>query len=378
MTTLRAELEKHYQPDRFAEVEQLHRNAFAWRPQGRIPLGVHVADPKHIRGVGYDQRLDPEVFFEIHGRYLLDTLAVGSDLLPVTGMNHLGDVLVPTMFGAEQFVPEEMSATLQDVGPTPMDVLDSIEEVENLSAPPMDAGIRPQVEAMGRYYRQHLPEWVRVVGTMPTGALTTAMELRGSGLMLDLVDQPELCMQLMMLCTETVARAEMQFRRATDTPTSPYFTNFGVAGAGLRLGDDSICNLSGEMIRRFCGPTYRRTCELWGGGAGHVHCCSLEHRRLEHLYPAMAEMPEVAVLSTQFGFEYYQEHVEDLRGRLAIESFYGDAYGYIRRKHGSFRDWANEFVPRFKNESGLVLYCQVPSVNEGREVWSLWQEAHRR
>jgi len=98
---------------------------------------------------------------------------------------------------------------------------------------------------------------------MPTGALTTAMELRGSDLLMDLVDQRDLCMRLMLLCAETVARAEMQFRRAVGTPTKPYLTNFGVAGAGLRLGDDSICNLSGEMIRRFCGPTYRHTCEIW-------------------------------------------------------------------------------------------------------------------
>ena len=377
MTTIRSELEELNQPDRFAEVERLHRNALAWRPQGRIPLGVHVADPAHIRGVEYAQRLDPEVFFEIHGRYLVDTLTVGSDLLPVTGMNHLGDVLVPTMFGAEQFVPDQMCATLQDVGPTPLDVFESIEEVEDLSAPPMDAGIRPQVEAMGRYYRQRLPDWVHIVGTMPTGALTTAMELRGSDLLLDLVDQPDLCMRLMLLCAETVARAERQFRRSVGTPTKPYFTNFGVAGAGLRLGDDSICNLSGEMIQEFCGPAYRHTCEIWGG-AGHVHCCSLDHRRFEHLYPAMAEMPEVAVLSTQFGFEYYQEHLEELRGRLAVESFYGDAYAYICRKYGSFRHWANDFVPRFKNESGLVLYCQAPSVDEGREIWSIWREAHRR
>ena len=51
---------------------------------------------------------------------------------------------------------------------------------------------------------------------------------------------------------------------------------------------------------------------------------------------------------------------------------------YICQKYGSFRDWANYFAPRFKNKSGLVLYFQVDSLEEGHEVWAAWQEAHQR
>ena len=375
MNEIRAELEQLYRPERFAKIEQMHRRALSWKPQGYIPLGVHVADPEHIQGVDYSQRLEPEVFFEVHGRYLLDTLRVGSDVLPVTGMNHLGDVLIPSMFGAEQLVPDVVCATLQDVGATPLDLLDSIEQVKTLQVPPMDAGLFPQLQAMGRYYRAHLPNWVHVVGTMPAGPFTTAMELRGSAILEDLLDEPELSMQLIALCARTQAIVEQQFRRATNTPIDRCFTNFGVAGAGLRLGDDSICNLSPKMIRQFCGPAYELVNEIWGG-AGHVHCCSLENIRFEHLYGTLAEMPQVAVFSGQFGFEYYQEHLAELRGRLAIESFYGGAYDYVCKQYGSFRNWAREFVPRFKDESGLVLYCQVSSLEEGKEVWAIWQEAH--
>lgn len=376
MTAIRADLEKLNNPQRFAEIEQMHRRAFSWQPQGYIPLGVHIANPEHLKGVDYSQRLDAEVFFQIHSCYLIDTLDVGSDLLPVVGMNHLGDVLVPTMFGAEQFVPDVMCASLQDVGPTPIESIQAIEEVEYFQMPRMDAGIFPQVKAMGRYYRQQLPDWVHIVGIMPTGPFTIAMELRGSDLLVDLIDHPKLSQRLIGLCAQTQTTVERHFRQMLGTADNRYFTNFGIAGVGLRLGDDSICNLSPEMIERFCSPAYRRINEIWGG-CGHVHCCSLAHSRFEHLYPVMAQMPEVAVFSTQFGFEYYQEHLEELRGHLAIESFYGDAYRYVCQQHGSFRQWANEFVPRFKNESGLVLYTQVGSIEEGKEIYSYWKEAHR-
>ena len=90
----------------------------------------------------------------------------------------------------------------------------------------------------------------------------------------------------------------------------------------------------------------------------------------------VAELDDVTVVSSQFGFEYYEQHLEQLRGRLAVETFYGDAYGYVCSKFGSFANWANEFVPRFKDASGLVMYLSVSSVEEGRQVWAAWQEAH--
>ena len=84
------------------------------------------------------------------------------------------------------------------------------------------------------------------------------------------------------------------------------------------------------------------------------------------------------MVSSQFGFEYYQQYLDKLRGKLAVESFYGDAYKYVCQKYGSFEDWANEFVPRFKNESGLVLYMNVTSIEEGKKVWDVWQKVHQK
>ena len=154
-------------------------------------------------------------------------------------------------------------------------------------------------------------------------------------------------------------------------------THFGISSLGLRLGDDSICNLSPEMIKQFCEPAYKLVNETWGG-KGHIHCCSLAHSRFEHLYPTLLSMPDIAVISSQFGFEYYQENNEKLRGHLAVETFYGDALRYVIREYGSFSNWAYDFVPKYKNKSGLVLYCQVSSVEEGENIWKTWQKAHRR
>jgi len=106
-------------PRHTALVRQRHQRAFAWEPQGWIPLGIHVVNPEHMSGLEYERWLEPEHFFTAQYQVLRDTLAVGSDLLPVVGINHLGDAVVSSMLGAEQFMPETMGVTLQDVGPAP-------------------------------------------------------------------------------------------------------------------------------------------------------------------------------------------------------------------------------------------------------------------
>jgi len=364
-------------PDRFAEVARLHTNAFNWRPQGRIPLGIHVVEPRHAKNLDYNRWLDPEPFLAFQTNVLIDTLRVGSDLLPAVAVNHLGDAVITSMFGARQFLPESAGTNLQDVGPTPLPVFSRIEDVTGLSRPGLDAGIMPQVLDFARYYRRHLPEWVRVIAPMPSGPFSAAMSLRGSEFLLDLVDSPHLCHKLVDLCNRLQWDVEQAIRTITGEPLGHHVTNFGIQGAGLRLGEDSWVNLSPTFIRDFCLP-HVANLNRWCGGRGPIHFCSLDHSRHEHIYAALVEAPEVAVVSSQFGFEYYERHLQNLKGHLAIESFYGDALAYVTRKYGSFRAWTNSFVPRFKNESGLVLYCTVPSLEQAREMWAYWTEAHAK
>jgi hypothetical protein len=364
-------------PARFAEIASLHTKAFNWEPQNCIPLGIHVVNPEYGKGLDYHDWLNPEPIFELQRKVLIDTLQVGSDLLPVVAINHLGDAVLTSMFGAQMLMPETSSATLQDIGPTPIPPFSSIKEVAGLDLPGLDAGIMPEVRRIVRYYRARLPSWVHLVAPMPGAPFSAAMELRGSDFILDLYDHPEECRHLIDLCARLQVEVEQDVRSLSGAALDQHVTNFGILGTGLRLGEDTMVNLSPSLIREFCFPAFACVNHL-GGGRGHVHFCTLEHRREEFIYPLLAETSEVAVASTQFGFEYYAAHLNELRGRLAIESFYGDAVRYVRNQYGSFKAWANDFVPRFQNESGLVLYCQVASIQEGLDMWNAWKEAHAR
>lgn len=361
---------------RFQEIAERHHRALSWEPQDWIPLGIIVSNPEYAHGLTYDKWLDPAPFFEVQARILLDTLAVGSDTLPVLPLNHLGDVLIPTMFGAELFVPQEMADSLQDTGATPLPVLDSIAQVDELEMPEISDGLMPDFAEIVRKWRTWAPNWVSIITPFPVGPFSLAAELRGSNLFIDVIDDPQRCHHLMDLCAHMLIRTEKYLASLARNPTSLPLSNFGVRSLGRRIGDDTIINLSPAQTKAFAVPHLETIARKLGPAT--VHFCTLAERRADQLFTPLAQSPLISTASTQFGFEYYAAHVEELRGQLSIEAFYGDAHDYVCEMTGSFRDWAFEFVPKFKNQSGLVLFFQVPDVDTGREYWETWKEAHQR
>ena len=361
-------------PDRFDQIAERHRKALCWEPQGWIPLGIIVNDPAHTAGLSYDQWLEPRPFFEAQARILRDTLTVGSDHMPVMPLNHVGDVLIPTLFGAELFVPSTMAASLQDTGATPRPVFGDIREVDGLGVPAFTEGCMPAFEAIIRAWRGWLPPWVQIVTPAPIGPFSLAAELRGTGFFMDIMEDPERSHRLLDLCARVQVATERHLRSITANSSPLWLSGFGVRTLGRRIGDDTIINLSTDHIRAFAVPYIEAIARALGPAT--LHFCTLPHRRADHVFDALAGADGISTASTQFGFEYYAEHVADLRGRLSIESLYGDAFGYLVERCGSFRDWAFDFVGRFKDVSGLVLYCQVPDVETGRELWEVWRAAH--
>ena len=368
--------DKVYDQQRFERITQRHINAIAWKPQNYIPLGIIVNNPDNITGISYEQYLDAEVFFEVQAKILRDTLIVGSDHLPVMPLNHLGAVLIPSMFGAEIRVPTEMAGSLQDQGPVALPAIDSIETVDNLFLPEMETGLMPDIADIIRSWHKWSPPWVDVITTFPVAPFSLAASLRGSEIFQDIVDDPHRCHRLFALCAQAQIKVELYLRGLIGQPRCLPISNFGVRSLGQRLGDDWIINLSPKMITEFALAHIETIAKQFGPAT--VHFCTLADRRADHVFEPLSLSPGINMVSTQFGFEYYANHVDVLRGRLAVECFYGDAYKYVCEKFGSFRDWAFDFVPRYKNESGLIMYFEVDSLELGHQLWHTWQQAHQR
>lgn len=361
-------------PGRFARVAKCHLNAIAWKQQDYIPLSIIVNNPDNIKGISYNQWLDAAVFFEAQAKILRDTLTVGSDYMPILPMNHLGDVLIPAMFGAELLVPSEMSVSFQDQGPSPLPVIETIEAVDALHLPDMAAGMMPDFTKIITAWREWAPSWVEIVTPFPLGPFTLATELRGSDFFLDIVDNPEWSHKLLSLCAKIQVQVELHLRGLIGQTKNLPISNFGVRSGGRRLGDDTIINLSPDMITEFAVPYIETIAKQLGPAT--VHFCTLTERRADHVFEPLAASPHIVMGSSQFGFEYYEKNVDQLEGRLAVESLYGKGISYVINKYGSFEKWAKYFVPRFKHRSGLILYFEVGSVEEGKRYWETWQAVH--
>ena len=362
-------------PARFARVAERHMKAFRWERQGWIPLGLIVNDPRHSRGITLRQWLDADVFLALQARNLRDTLEVGSDIAPSIGLNHLGNALYPSVFGATIQVPEGHVTSIQDSGPWISPVLQDIEGVEDLTFSPIPSGLICEAERFMTLYRRRLPAWVHIVSPAKLGPFSLAELLRGSGFYLDLAVDPPRCRHLLELCTASLIRIEQYLRAVVNQPSDAHYSEFGIRGPGIRIGEDSLINVSPDMIREFALPHIDQMAQAFGGRI-YVHFCTLDKSPCEQVYDVLADDPRVFAASSQFGFEYYEENVDRLENRLAIESFYGDGMSYVIKKHGSFESWARDFVPRFKNRSGLVLYFEVGSVEEGKRLWDVWQSVH--
>ena len=362
-------------PDHFAAVADRHRKAFAWEGQGYIPLGVMVNDPAHSAGLTYDRWLQPEVFLTLQAKMLRDTLEVGSDVNPTFCIAHMGNAIWASIWNTRITAPRDEVSCIQDTGPWIFPAIRDIREVDELGVPDVRSELVRTAERFMTFYRENLPDWVKVISPSKIAAFSLAELIRGSDFYLDAAVEPERCLKLVMLCAESLAAAEKHFRSVAGQGDEEFYSQFMIAGLGLRLGEDSLINVSPEMIRRFVLPALTRTVSDFGG-KGYLHFCTLEKSRAEHVYPVLAEAPDVFAASSQFAFEYYEQHVDELEGRLAIESFYGDALAYVTRKYGSFEAWARQFVPKFRDRSGLILYFEVPSVEEGKRCLDVWRSLH--
>lgn len=368
--------DKLNKPARFAKIADRHLKAFNWENQGWIPLGLVVNNPEYSRGITLDQWLNPQVFMELQAKILRDTLEVGSDIMPSIAINHMGNALYSSVFGAKITVPQDKITSIQDSGPWVYPALKSIEEVDDLSEPTIPSALIFEAERYMKFCREHLPSWVKVVSPSKLGPFSLAELIRGSEFYLELASEPDRCRRLLELCTNSLIEIERYLREVVNQGSNEHYSEFAIRGPGLRIADDSIINISPDMIKQFVLPHIDRMAQAFGG-LTYVHFCTLDKSRSEHVYPALADDRHVCAASSQFAFEYYEKNVDNLEHNLAIESLYGNGIEYVIDKYGSFEKWAVDFVPRFKNRSGLILYFEVDSIDEGKTLWEIWQKAHK-
>lgn len=232
-----------------------------------------------------------------------DVLAGGGGAMLNVRCNY-GTGILPSLFGAELFMMDEEMNTLPTTRPLPG--VDAVRRVIERGVPDLRAGLGAKVFDMAERFvaiaaaYPRIGRYVHIYHPDLQGPMDVCELLWGSGLFLDLVDQPGLVHDLLRLVTDTYARF-MEAWHARVPPANGHTVHWGMAHRGrIMLRDDSAMNLSPGMFEEFIKPYDQRLLSEFGGGA--VHFCG----RGDHYIASLSEVPGLYAVAMS------QPHLNDM------------------------------------------------------------------
>ena len=356
--------------NKISETKTLHGDAFQWKAD-HVPFGIWVVDKAKQQSISTDDPLFIQKMYERQLTIVQDTMRIPSDLIPTLGVTSYGCALVPSLLGAKLTASSVDADRIEDLGywikpiENLPDVLHSLEKKEYHSS------FFDQVLQQIEYYKRNKPENIWL-SSSNVGPLTVAELIRGSDFYMDLVDDPPFVHELLRLCTDAVIDSLKTMRRVAGYPETVeggFPSCFGIYAPGIRLGDDTIFNLSEDMIREYVIPCYERIAQSLHSPLV-IHFCSVHKPEGRQIIRALADCDAVAAVSTQLGYELYDEFEDQIRGKLAIECGYGQGIAYGIQKYGSFRKFAEHI--KSKKNPGMIMYTTVFSSEEANQLWNEW------
>jgi len=252
-----------------------------------------------------------------------------------------GSSILPSLFGVKLFIMDDEYNCL----PTSEPIKDGAAGIRRLidqGIPDLTGGFGARVFEMGQYFLDALSgypkmtKYVHIFHPDMQGPMDICEVIWGSGLFLDIVDQPDLVKEFLDLITQTY----IAFRKRW-TKLFPETTDRSCHWAMLHQGhimlrDDSAMNFSPDMFAEFIAPYNQRLYREFGGGGDHF-CGRGDHyidqlTALDGLHAVNLSQPEYNDMETIF------KHTVD-RGIPVI---------------GLQRDSAQEAISRGRNLHGLV------------------------
>lgn len=215
-----------------------------------------------------------------------------------------GTGILPSLFGAEMFVMDEPSETLQTT--VPMGGA-AMEGLVAKGVPALESGLGSAVFAAGRRFaeiaRQYpkIGRYIHIYHPDLQGPMDACEMLWGSEIFLDLIDKPELAHQVLDLVTETYRRFMTAWNKLVGVADNDWAVHWGMMHGGkIMLRTDSGMNLSPEMYDTFIRPYDERLLAAFGGGA--VHFCG----RGSHYIASACAMPGLRAINVS------QPHLNDM------------------------------------------------------------------
>ena len=215
-----------------------------------------------------------------------------------------GTGIMPSLFGAELFVMDESTETLQTTIPLGAAAM---EDLVAKGVPALEAGLGANVSAAGRRFAEIARQYpksgryVHIYHPDLQGPMDVCEMLWGSEMFLDLLDKPDLAHRVLDLVTETYLRLMTAWNDLVGVASNDWAVHWGLMHGGkIMLRTDSGMNLSPAMYDTFIRPYDERVLAALGGGA--VHFCG----RGSHYIASACAMPGLRAINLS------QPHLNDM------------------------------------------------------------------
>ena len=260
---------------------------------GQAPEGIFAPRRRKVSPPGVewprvwinDALDDPEMMVLQQLGSCSATLASGSGNVMNVRSNY-GTGILASLFGVRAFRMERELDTLPTNYPL-TGGKDGIRRALDAGAPDVRAGLMTRVLAMGAHYLEifarypKIQRYVHIYHPDLQGPIDNVELLWGSGMFLDIIDEPELVSAFLELVTDTYCQALRNWFDLVP-PRGKYAAHWGVMHRGqVMLREDSLMNLSPAIYRDLIRPQDQRVFDEFGGGA--VHFCGRGTHFISHL-----------------------------------------------------------------------------------------------
>ncbi|MCC6682212.1 MAG: hypothetical protein IT445_15025 [Phycisphaeraceae bacterium] len=268
-------------PQRQAQIDQLHSDALSWKPVPRLPLVITFTqtDSLPFAPLPHAQIFnDPAamLYNELVHAFGTSIAARGlvDDDLPCTVRANFGIVIVPSLFGARaEQVADNPPWIAHDTGGGV-----SLEELVNHGPPALDGGWMPRVIETLSYYRDVLALYppldriIRIIMSDLQSPFDNLELIVGSGLFAELYEKPQLVEKALDLVTQTqIDVANKLLPLITDGPEGFCHQHAMTLPGRILLRNDSVIMMSPDMYVQQIAPYDQRVLQALGGGG--IHSC---------------------------------------------------------------------------------------------------------
>lgn len=272
-------LEEHLDVDHCEDVEKRHVQAMDFQPTARPPISVNIPVDERVNPFPYQ-----EAFSDFDKMLYNELTAISSNVLnsvetrddfPLQIRPNFGIGVISSILGAEVRLLEGSMPWVQHR------TLEEVQESIAKGIPDLDTGLGQKVRQCCEHFRERLApypklsKYIHITQPDLQGPFDILHLLLGSDVFYHLMDEPEICHEILDLATDTY----IAYRKFIE----PYimdkadggkkcYVHFGMYGGSVVIKDDTAtATVSQDMYEEFALPYNKRIYDAFGTAS--LHYC---------------------------------------------------------------------------------------------------------